>query len=265
MNRQAIRTASCLALLLALVLTCGNALADTMASAEANAADSRLEKLMDQFWDAELASRPLTANMFGSPDYRDRLPDLSEEAFADRRRRLDTALETLQGIDMIDLSEANRINYRIFEWMLRKERRTLDFDWQYVTFNTMGGQHSLFAEVVLALPYRSETDFRALLTRLEGFGALIDQTIALEKKGIESAYVQPCEVLDGHADSIIGWATERPEDSAFYSLFEQMPETLDWARREELRSAAKRARSPVSFAIRCRASVRATRLGATAG
>ena len=210
------------------------------ASSWAEDADTRLDALMDQVWKAEMDAAPLTANLYGSPDNRDRVTDFSDAAFAARQQRLDEALAELKTIEPSALSRSNRINYRAFEWMLRNERRTMEFDWRFITFNAMGGAHSMFAQVVMAIPNRSEQDYRDLLVRLDGFSTMIDQVIELERRGIASGYVQPCEVLDGHGQTIIGWVSERPEDSPLYGHFKSMPESMDWATREELQNEARR-------------------------
>ena len=206
----------------------------------ATPADEKLETLMDQVWQAEMAASPLMANMFGSTEYRDKLDDLSDAELQARRQRLDGAIETLKGIDQASLTGSNPVNYRVFEWMLRNERHTMDFDWPLVTFNSTGGMQTLFAQVVLSTPNTTSQDYRQMLQRLDAFGGMIDQLIARDQKAIAAGYVQPCEVLGGYGDSIIGWATEKPEESVFYKTFDQLPERMDWAERNELQQQAKK-------------------------
>lgn len=219
-------------LTLLLSLPCGLAFAST--------SDEKLEALMDQLWQAELDASPLMANMFGSTKDRDKVDDLSDAEVQARRQRLDSAIEALGGIDYASLTGSNPLNYRVFEWMLRNERHTMDFDWHLFTFNSMGGMHSLFAQVVLATPNSTSQDYRQLLQRLDAFSGMVDQLIARDQQAIKAGYVQPCEVLDGFDQSIIGWATERPEDSAFYQAFGQLPDHMDWAERNELQQQAKK-------------------------
>jgi len=206
----------------------------------ASSADEKLEALMDQVWQAEMAASPLMANMFGSTENRDQVDDLSEEAVLARRQRLDAAIDALGGIDYASLTGPNPVNYRVFEWMLRNERRTMDFDWHLITFNSMAGMHSLFAQVVLATPNSTSQDYRDMLQRLDNFSGMVDQLIARDTQAIAAGYIQPCEVLTGFDQSIIGWATEKPEDSVFYQTFNNLPERMDWAERNELQQQAKK-------------------------
>ncbi|HKX54621.1 MAG TPA: DUF885 domain-containing protein, partial [Xanthomonadales bacterium] len=210
----------------------------------ASPADEQLETLMDQVWQAEMAASPLIASTFGATEYRDKVDDLSEAEAQERRQRLDAAIDALAGIDHASLTGSNPVNYQVFEWMLRNERRTMDFDWYLVTFSTLGGMHSLFAQVVLSTPNNTTQDYRQMLQRLDAFSGMVDQLIARDTKAIEAGYAQPCEVLDGYDQSIIGWATERPEDSVFYQTFNTIPERMaqhmDWAERSELQQQAKK-------------------------
>ena len=217
---------------LVLAMLCGPVLASP--------ADDKLETLMDQVWKAEMAASPLMASMFGSTENRDKVDDLSDAELQARKQRLDDAIQALKGIDRATLTGSNPVNYRVFEWMLRNERHTMDFDWPLVTFNTMGGMQTLFAQVVLSTPNSTSQDYRQMLKRLDAFSGMVDQLIARDQKAIAAGYVQPCEVLDGYGDSIVGWATEKPEESPFYQTFNTLPERMDWAERNELQQQAKK-------------------------
>ncbi len=205
----------------------------------ASPADEQLRELMDRYWQAEMEATPIAANMFGSTANRDRVDDFSDAAFEARKKRMDDALRELEDIPTSALTKANVVNYKAFEWVLRHERRTLDFDWRYITFNTMGGMHTGFAQVVMAMPNRTEQDYRDLLKRLRAFGPMMDQVMALEARGAETGWTQPCEVLDGYGDTIIDWVSETPEESAFYTWFASPLTRLDENLQRELRSEAR--------------------------
>jgi uncharacterized protein (DUF885 family) len=114
-------------------------LALSSSSLLAATADQQLEELMNRFWQAELDAMPLTANLYGSLVHRDKVNDLSDEAYLARKKRLHAAIEEMKAIEVAVLSKANQVNYEVFEWMLRHESKTLDFDWRYITLNTLGG------------------------------------------------------------------------------------------------------------------------------
>jgi uncharacterized protein (DUF885 family) len=205
----------------------------------ASPADEKLETLMAEVWKAEMDDSPLLASIFGSTDNLDKVDDLSEAAVQARRQRLDAAIAALAGIDQATLTGPNPLNYRVFEWMLRNERHTLDFDWYLVSLNSLGGMHSLFAQVVLATPGSTAESYQQKLQRMEAFSGMVDQLIARDTKAIAAGYAQPCEALGGFDQSIVGWATEKPEDSALYQAYANLPERMDWGTRSELQQQAK--------------------------
>ena len=94
------------------------------------------------------------------------MDDLSPEARAATRARLDAHIEQLQAIEPGKLTRANREHYEAYEWMLRNERAILEHHSRYFSFNTVGGWQTYFPQIVLSLPYRSEQDYRDLLKRL---------------------------------------------------------------------------------------------------
>ncbi|NIB45097.1 DUF885 domain-containing protein [Pseudomaricurvus alkylphenolicus] len=200
------------------------ALVISSAPALAGNADNQLETLMDGYWDKHLKSSPMMASYFGDTTYSDRLDDLSEKGFAERTINLDLAIAELKKIPVKELSDANRVNYEVFEWMVHNERKTLDYDWRSITFNTVVGWQTIFAQIVGGMTtFNSEEDYRAYLKRLEAFGAFADQNMALMQKGIEVGYVQPCETLNGYEASISGFIAATPEQSLFYAPFNRIP------------------------------------------
>ena len=209
MNAQNLaRTVPCRGLILAVVLVAGGA-------AHAAPSDEALKNLMENYWEAQVRAAPLAATLWGEIRYRDRVDDISPEALAANGARLDETIAQLAEIDSGDLSPANREHYEAFEWMLTNERRNLDFDTRYFTFNSLGGWHSRFADLILATPYSSEQDYLDLLMRLRGFGAYARQNLDLLRLGIESGYTQPCQSLKGFENSIAGYIAEPPEGSVF--------------------------------------------------
>ncbi len=183
--------------------------------AAAEDANERLEQLMDETWQASLDAAPLMALLFGATDNKDKLDRLDEDSFAANVVRLDRALTVLGEIEYSKLSADNQTNYEVFEWMVSNERKALDFNGRYFTFNTIGGWQTLFAQVAAATRFNGEQDYRDYLSRLNEFGRFADENMALMVKGIEAGYTQPCEALNGYEGSISGFIAPTAEASFF--------------------------------------------------
>ena len=214
------------------------ALAFLMPRVAAADADAELRTLMDDYWAWHSELRALSESMYGGAQHRDKLDDDSEEAFVQRVARMTSTLEALDGFDTAELSEEGRINLASFRWMLEKERRNLQSNMRFMPINNMGGWHTGFPSVVLAMPYDSLDDYRALLSRYRAFGEFADQNIALLRRGIETGYTQPCETLPGYQDSIAGYLADSAMESMFYRPFAQLPGNISAADAKALRAEA---------------------------
>ena len=105
------RPGPCRLVLLALVLAVG-------VLTHASPSDEALERLMEDFWEAQVRAAPLAASLWGENRYRIRSTTSAREALAAQVARLDRAIAALGEIDPENLSAANREHYEAFEWML---------------------------------------------------------------------------------------------------------------------------------------------------
>ena len=204
----------------------------------ASSAEETLNSLMEDFWASEVRASPLSAALFGETRFRDRVDDVSLEAFDARRTRLDEALTALTTIEKDSLSLQGFEQYGVFEWMLREERRNLDFETGYFNISATGGWHTYFPQIIQATPYASEEDYRNLLKRLRGFEDFARQNMALMRRAIETGYTQPCESLQGYAQTITGYLSETAEESLFAKPFDAMPDSISAQRQFYLRAEA---------------------------
>ena len=210
-------------------------------AAHAADADAELRALMDDYWAWFSEVKALSSSMWGDTRNNDKLDDESEAAFAAQSARMAEVLGELYEFDVNALTEEGRINHAAFTWMLEKERKTLGTSMRFMPINNMGGWYSTFPSVVLALPYASEQDYRDLLSRYRAFDDFAEQNMALMRRGIATGYTQPCETLEGYADTIAGYIAEDPEATLFYKPFAAMPEVIDAGRAGQLQSAASAA------------------------
>lgn len=210
-------------------------------SAEKSDANARLTALMETYAQQKFEASPLAASMFGAKVAPDSLDDVSEEAQAAAIARMTAALAELAGIPFASLSPDNQLNYEIFQWMLEREKVTLNSNWRYVNFNTVGGWHSSFAQIMAMTAFSNEQSYRDYLSRLEKFGRFVDQNIALMDKAISAGYAQPCAALGGYENGIVGYISKTPEASVFYAPFMRLPATMD----QSMKGEAKRLISEV--------------------
>jgi len=192
-----------------------------------------LHALFASEWERGLRENPLDASYHGDTRFNDRLPDLSPEAIAASQAADRAALKSLQAIDRQALSASDRVNYDVFEWQLQQRLAEQKFRPELIPLNQRGGIQT-FDEVLEVLPLKSTADYEAWLSRLEKFGTMIDQTIALMQQGIDAGIVPPRVVMQRVPAQIAAQVVDTPEESRFWRAFAQMPESVPAADRERL-------------------------------
>src|SRR5206468_870837 len=88
------------------------------------------------------------------------------------------------------------------------------------------------------MPARTPADYEAVLSRLRGTAALVDQTIASMKEGLRRGVTPPKITLRNvvaQTNAILG---EDPATSPFLGAFRRIPETVPADRREALKAEA---------------------------
>jgi len=179
---------------------------------------------MNESWQATLDAQPILASYLGESNNKDRLGRLDEQSHRDTANRLGRTLNALEEVDYQGLSEHNKVNYDVFRWMVQHERRQLDFNGRFLTFNTVVGWQTLFAQIAASTTFTTEQDYRDYTARLGDFGRYADENIELMRKGIETGYVQPCETLDGYEANISGFISANADTSLFFGPFRAIPD-----------------------------------------
>ena len=207
---------------------------------EATAAD-RLHRLFADEWSLRLQRDPLLASSSGIADYNDRLPDMTADA---QQRALDEDLqfmERLAAIDSAALSEDDRTNYDLFEFVLG-HRTTLAKYRQYrIPISSDSGFHIRIQRMHEAMPFQTIEDYARYLSRLRASGPFFAQNIDNMRAGLADGFTLPRAILDGVVASISGAIVDSPQDSIFFAPLRSIPEYLSTDDAERLRSEANAA------------------------
>ena len=204
-----------------------------------SAAEEKLEAIIEREWEWGLKEFPTAATWVGDPRYQDQWPDSSAEAIARRNAHERVLLAELEGIERGKLSSEARLNYDL---MLRNARLAVEgqkFPAELVPLNQMGGVHQDVADLLGMQPKRTVKDYENVISRLRGVATLIDQDIALMRKGVERG-VTPPRITLREVDGLIGsLIVEDPQQSSIYEIaFSNMPSSIPEAEQNRLREEA---------------------------
>lgn len=200
--------------------------------------NAELAQMMTDYWETQLQLHPLMANNLGDLRNKDKLTDLSPLGQQRVKRAYDAFATRLAKIEPAQLSNEQRVNYRVFSWILKNERALLDTPWKYYTFDTYSGWHSGFAQEMELSQFTRAQDYRDYIARLAAFSKYGDENIALMKQGLSMGHVQPCATLDGYLDSIRAYQ-QPAQQNVFYQPFVGMLASLTQSEKNELRQQAQ--------------------------
>ena len=224
------------ALLAIILFTASAVLAQVVAS---NDTVKKLYALFEEDWQWNLKEFPEGATMLGDNRYNNLLTDVSPEAWERRKAHEREMLSRIEKIDRSRLAGQDAISYDLFLLDKKLNVEGQRFPAEYMPIDQMNGVQILFGQLAANSPFRDAKDYENYVARLAAFPKLIDQVIALMKRGIETGWVQPAVPLRSLASQIEGQITDDPLRNPLYKPFESFPQDVREADRARLREAGK--------------------------
>jgi uncharacterized protein (DUF885 family) len=227
-----------LVLLVTLVSLAPARAAPTAPSAEGK----RFHTLLDEEWDWDLREFPTFATLVGDPRYDDKLEDMSVAAIERRKAHARDKLKRLEKIDRARLSADDQLNYDLYLRDAKLDVEGQRFPDELLVLTQLGGVHAELADLAHEIPRRNPQDLDHFLARLDAYPKLVEQHLALLRKGLERGITPPQVTLTHVGELIANQLVENPEKSPIYQLaFAQLPESIPAAERARLQAAAKQA------------------------
>ena len=228
------------ALILSLLLTVAAA-AQTAPKTTAATEAAKLHALFDAEWEWELREFPTRATMIGDPRYADQVTDMSAEAIERRRQHARELVGRIEGIDRSRLSADDQLNYDLFLRNARQDVEGQRFRGDYIQITQMGGIHSQIPQLVQMTPKFSARNYDDMLARMRQTPKLVDQTIALMRKGLDSGITPPRVTLGEVAGLIANQLVDDPEKSPIYRAgFTEFAPAIAAEDRTRIQTAAKK-------------------------
>jgi prolyl oligopeptidase len=180
----------------------------------------------------------MTASHNGDLRYNDQWTDQSLEAI--ERRAADTRafLKRLYAIDRGALPEGRQLDFELFRRELQDRIDTQGFRGYLMPFSHDGGVQNL-EENAARLRFTSVKDYEDWIARLASIDEVIARTVRLAERGLETGYVAPRVLMERLPDQIALQLVDVAEDSPFWRVFEEIPDTISAGDRERIRAAAR--------------------------
>ncbi len=198
----------------------------------------RFKSIYEKEWQFRLHERPMFASGVGVNEFNDRLDRVSEEDQARRHAYWAGIRDELNGISCERLDHEECINYRIFVQQIDNFLADYETHAYLIPFNSDWGFYVSWARLPDETEFDDLEDYRDYLARLHEMPVVMDQYIALMRRGIAEGFTQPRAILDGRDAPIRAQLVESPQDSPFYAPFRDLPESIVGGERPELLAAA---------------------------
>ncbi|HEY4442462.1 MAG TPA: DUF885 domain-containing protein [Candidatus Elarobacter sp.] len=200
------------------------------------AADQQLERLLADDWRDAQRRHPIAASLAGQRAYDDRWDDLSLAAAAGEDAHRGAVLDGMAAIGRKNLSPAARLNYDLYDTILRDERAAYALDAHLFAISPRGGVQT-YAAYADQLPFATVHDYEQWQRRLEAYPAAVEQTLERLRAAVERGLLWPRRAMDrlpAQLDRMIA----APESSAFFAPYRALPPSIGASDATRLRAAA---------------------------
>ncbi len=200
-------------------------------------ATSDFTTLLDEHWEWRMATSPVMASVLGDRRYNDQWPDNSLDAIEQRHVEVRDFLRRVYALDRNALSADDQLNYELFRRQLQDDIDEHQFKSHLMPFSHRGGIQNL-DNITNQLRLNTVKDYDDWLIRLGKVDDQIETAISMAESGRKSGYMPPGILMQRVPDQLALQVVEFANESPFFRVFENMPESISASERERLRAAA---------------------------
>jgi uncharacterized protein (DUF885 family) len=212
----------------------------SLVAQSANSLESRrkaLNDLLAEQWEYRLHNSPLFASFLGDKRWNDQLDDYSQEAIDKNLHETQKFLERFEAIDTSGFPEQEALNKILIVRDLRLQLEGAKFKPWEMPVDQQNGVQIYLPQIVNTLSLASVKDYEDYISRLRQIPRVLDQNIAMMRKGMSDRLIPPRYLLEKAAEQSNKVAIETPEKSHFAEPFFKFPPSISSAEQNRLREA----------------------------
>ena len=186
-----------------------------------------LAAFFEKYYEERLQFFPLEATSIGDNRYNDILPISFTDSYRSKLKAFyERYLTELNNFKKDDLSEKDRLNYDVFGYETKMNKKALAFTDNYTPFNQFYALPLFLGQLGSGTgdqPFKTLKDYDDWLKRASGFKAWADSAILYFGKGFNAQYVLPKDIVIKMIPQMKDLITPDVTKSIFYGPVLNMP------------------------------------------
>lgn len=197
-------------------------------AAEVTGNAATLHALYDTTRERLLREDPRLATDDGDKRYNKLWPDLSPASLQAINQKNLATLTELAAIPTQGLSATELLNRELFRRKLQNEIDRLRLGDRERPLDQLNYSNSVLTanETAGAIAFESVRDYQDWIVRMQGIGAMVDQTIALLREGIKHKNVNPKLIMVRVRLQLKAQLVTNPDQSPFFEPFKEFPASM---------------------------------------
>lgn len=166
----------------------------------------------------------------------------SSNSFEARTARADSLqlfVNQLEAIVDGSLSAQEKISKSVMLIRLRDQIDDVKYKMILIPFNAEGGFYNQLSYSLARLPFKTAKDYYDYLAWLPNYQTVLEENMALMKKGMEEGIVAPEVIVNNTLELLKPWVIENYEQSIFYTPIIDMPESVGAEDKEKILEQSK--------------------------
>jgi uncharacterized protein (DUF885 family) len=185
------------------------------------------KSITDAYFKEKNELNPLDATQNDQHDYDDQLVFEMTDSYRKKKNAFyEKYLTELKSVDTTQLSEEEKNSYEIIKWESEVGTGILKQNGNLTPIEQFDGTHitmGQFASAESAQPFKTESDYKKFLKRMNLYSVWVDSAMVYMKKGMALKVVLPKALAEKVVPQFEDMITPKVEDNLFYSSCKKFP------------------------------------------
>ena len=195
-------------------------------------------KLLEDDWENTLQENPFFASLLGDERFNDQVTSNSVEKFKLDQDYEISFLEKLSQINLSNLSELQKLNYRLIKTSYEVALDGKNFPNYYMQLNQRGGVQDYYSYAD-RLNFSEKQDYLDWFERIKGFNQNIINSLKNNQEGLKNGYTQPKLVSRAVATQIENMLALEIDKHPYFKAFSSAEKVMSEQEANALKESVK--------------------------